>query len=80
MAVELITRRKEGKKEKFTLNKIFFSGIDKLTEKSQVSEDGTMVTVPKTETPHSPEHGVLSGASDTESNSGRDNEVRGLSL
>lgn len=49
-------------------------GIDKLTEKSQVSEDGTMVTVPKTETPHSPEHGVLSGASDTESNSGRDNE------
>ncbi|TSK87570.1 Protein HID1 [Bagarius yarrelli] len=49
-------------------------GIDKLTEKSQVSEDGTMVTVPKTETPNSPEHGVLSGASDTESNSGRDNE------
>ncbi|XP_017316534.1 protein HID1 isoform X3 [Ictalurus punctatus] len=49
-------------------------GIDKLTEKSQVSEDGTMVTVPKTEIPHSPEHGVLSGASDTESNSGRDNE------
>ncbi|KAK3520427.1 hypothetical protein QTP70_024179 [Hemibagrus guttatus] len=49
-------------------------GIDKLTEKSQVSEDGTMVTVPKTGTPNSPEHGVLSGASDTESNSGRDNE------
>ncbi|XP_047656773.1 protein HID1 isoform X2 [Tachysurus fulvidraco] len=55
-------------------------GIDKLTEKSQVSEDGTMVTVPKTETPNSPEHAVLSGASDTESNSGRDNEVRRISL
>lgn len=35
-----------------------------------------MVTVAKTETPHSPEHGVLSGVSDTESNSGRDNEVK----
>ncbi|XP_053509811.1 protein HID1 isoform X1 [Ictalurus furcatus] len=55
-------------------NSLLEGSIDKLTEKSQVSEDGTMVTVPKTETPHSPEHGVLSGASDTESNSGRDNE------
>uniref|UniRef100_A0A4W6G0I3 HID1 domain containing n=1 Tax=Lates calcarifer TaxID=8187 RepID=A0A4W6G0I3_LATCA len=27
-------------------------GIDKLTEKSQVSEDGTMVSVPKTDSPH----------------------------
>ncbi|XP_017316520.1 protein HID1 isoform X1 [Ictalurus punctatus] len=55
-------------------NSLLEGSIDKLTEKSQVSEDGTMVTVPKTEIPHSPEHGVLSGASDTESNSGRDNE------
>uniref|UniRef100_A0A665VWH9 Protein HID1-like n=1 Tax=Echeneis naucrates TaxID=173247 RepID=A0A665VWH9_ECHNA len=37
-------------------------GIDKLTEKSQVSEDGTMVSIPKTDSPHT-------------SNSGRDNEV-----
>ncbi|KAL6477143.1 hypothetical protein MHYP_G00156420 [Metynnis hypsauchen] len=49
-------------------------GIDKLTEKSQVSEDGTMVAVPQTETPRSPEHSSVAGASDTESNSGRDNE------
>ncbi|XP_029364128.1 protein HID1 isoform X2 [Echeneis naucrates] len=27
-------------------------GIDKLTEKSQVSEDGTMVSIPKTDSPH----------------------------
>nr|XP_057905798.1 protein HID1 [Doryrhamphus excisus] len=46
-------------------------GIDKLTEKSQVSEDGTMVSVPKTE--HS-EQTAATGTSDTESNSGRDNE------
>ncbi|XP_048844235.1 protein HID1b [Brienomyrus brachyistius] len=39
-------------------------GIDKLTEKSQVSEDGTMVSVQHTPSDHS----------DTESNSGRDNE------
>lgn len=51
-------------------------GIDKLTEKSQVSEDGTMVAV--AESPQSPEHGnAEAGASDTESISGRDSEVRG---
>uniref|UniRef100_A0A3B1J1F5 HID1 domain containing n=1 Tax=Astyanax mexicanus TaxID=7994 RepID=A0A3B1J1F5_ASTMX len=50
-------------------------GIDKLTEKSQVSEDGTMVAVAQTETQRSPEHSGLAGASDTESNSGRDTEV-----
>uniref|UniRef100_A0A8C6T7S9 HID1 domain containing n=1 Tax=Neogobius melanostomus TaxID=47308 RepID=A0A8C6T7S9_9GOBI len=51
-------------------------GIDKLTEKSQVSEDGTMVSVPKTNPVHAahPEHSAAAGTSDTESNSGRDNE------
>ncbi|XP_036408842.1 protein HID1 [Megalops cyprinoides] len=51
-------------------------GIDKLTEKSQVSEDGTMVSVPQTESPQTPpsDHSGTAGASDTESNSGRDNE------
>ncbi|TNN71581.1 Protein HID1 [Liparis tanakae] len=52
-------------------------GIEKLTEKSQVSEDGTMVSVPKTGRPqraHSDQHAVV-GTSDTESNSGRDNEA-----
>ncbi|KAL0198651.1 hypothetical protein M9458_007191, partial [Cirrhinus mrigala] len=49
-------------------------GIDKLTEKSQVSEDGTMVAVPQTESPQTPEHGAAAGTSDTESISGRDNE------
>uniref|UniRef100_A0A4W4HAH3 HID1 domain containing a n=1 Tax=Electrophorus electricus TaxID=8005 RepID=A0A4W4HAH3_ELEEL len=34
-------------------------GIDKLTEKSQVSEDGTMVAVPQTDSPGSPEHGPV---------------------
>uniref|UniRef100_A0A8C1FEF4 HID1 domain containing n=2 Tax=Cyprinus carpio TaxID=7962 RepID=A0A8C1FEF4_CYPCA len=52
-------------------------GIDKLTEKSQVSEDGTMVTVPPTESPQTPEHSATAGTSDTESISGRDSEVRG---
>uniref|UniRef100_A0A8C2CVX2 HID1 domain containing n=1 Tax=Cyprinus carpio TaxID=7962 RepID=A0A8C2CVX2_CYPCA len=52
-------------------------GIDKLTEKSQVSEDGTMVTVPPTESPQTPEHSAMAGTSDTESISGRDSEVRG---
>ncbi|KTG36656.1 hypothetical protein cypCar_00000899, partial [Cyprinus carpio] len=50
-------------------------GIDKLTEKSQVSEDGTMVTVPPTESPQTPEHSATAGTSDTESISGRDSEV-----
>uniref|UniRef100_A0A8C8A0F8 HID1 domain containing n=1 Tax=Oryzias sinensis TaxID=183150 RepID=A0A8C8A0F8_9TELE len=45
-------------------------GIDKITEKAQVSKDGTMVTVP-----HSPCDGsAIDGASDTESNSERDPE------
>ncbi|MEQ2194316.1 hypothetical protein XENOCAPTIV_027193, partial [Xenoophorus captivus] len=54
-------------------------GIDKLTEKSQVSEDGTMVSVPKLDsqqTVHS-DQSAAAGTSDTESNSGRDNEVSG---
>uniref|UniRef100_A0AAQ5ZG88 HID1 domain containing b n=1 Tax=Amphiprion ocellaris TaxID=80972 RepID=A0AAQ5ZG88_AMPOC len=52
-------------------------GIDKLTEKSQVSEDGTMVSVPKTDSPHTThsDQSAAAGTSDTESNSGRDNEV-----
>ncbi|TKS92005.1 Protein HID1 [Collichthys lucidus] len=52
-------------------------GIDKLTEKSQVSEDGTMVSVPKTDSPHTahPDQSAVAGTSDTESNSGRDNEA-----
>uniref|UniRef100_A0A8C2F0I5 HID1 domain containing a n=1 Tax=Cyprinus carpio TaxID=7962 RepID=A0A8C2F0I5_CYPCA len=50
-------------------------GIDKLTEKSQVSEDGTLVAVPQTESPQTPEHSAAAGTSDTESISGRDNEV-----
>ncbi|KTG36950.1 hypothetical protein cypCar_00022796 [Cyprinus carpio] len=49
-------------------------GIDKLTEKSQVSEDGTLVAVPQTESPQTPEHSAAAGTSDTESISGRDNE------
>lgn len=51
-------------------------GIDKLTEKSQVSEDGTMISVPKADHVHAahPEHSATTGTSDTESNSGRDNE------
>uniref|UniRef100_A0AAQ5YF07 HID1 domain containing b n=1 Tax=Amphiprion ocellaris TaxID=80972 RepID=A0AAQ5YF07_AMPOC len=51
-------------------------GIDKLTEKSQVSEDGTMVSVPKTDSPHTThsDQSAAAGTSDTESNSGRDNE------
>ncbi|XP_006635244.2 protein HID1b [Lepisosteus oculatus] len=50
-------------------------GIEKLTEKSQVSEDGTMVSVQQTDSPQTPsDNGGIAGASDTESNSGRDNE------
>lgn len=55
----------------------FPAGIDKLTEKSQVSEDGTMVSLAKTDSPqtvHS-DQSAVAGTSDTESNSGRDNEV-----
>uniref|UniRef100_A0A3Q3N8I0 HID1 domain containing a n=1 Tax=Mastacembelus armatus TaxID=205130 RepID=A0A3Q3N8I0_9TELE len=52
-------------------------GIDKLTEKSQVSEDGTMVSIPKTDSPHTAPPGQSSAGatSDTESNSGKDNEI-----
>ncbi|XP_041942889.1 protein HID1 isoform X2 [Alosa sapidissima] len=50
--------------------------IDKLTEKSQVSEDGTMVALPRMDSPKTREvePSASAGASDTESNSGRDNE------
>ncbi|KAK5884941.1 hypothetical protein CesoFtcFv8_018705 [Champsocephalus esox] len=50
--------------------------IDKLTEKSQVSEDGTMVSVQKTGTSQAApsEQSAVTGTSDTESNSGRENE------
>ncbi|XP_064808811.1 protein HID1-like [Oncorhynchus masou masou] len=62
--------------------------IDKLTEKAQVSEDGTMVCLQHMtidQNIHSPQHtpspqslaadtSGIAGASDTESNSGRDNE------
>lgn len=47
------------------------SGIDKITEKAQVSQDGTMVAVPRSESLA----GATAGASDTESNSERDTEV-----
>ncbi|CAL1588251.1 unnamed protein product [Knipowitschia caucasica] len=51
-------------------------GIDKLTEKSQVSEDGTMISLTKTDCAHAahPAPSAVGGTSDTESNSGRDNE------
>ncbi|KAK5914012.1 hypothetical protein CgunFtcFv8_008481 [Champsocephalus gunnari] len=51
--------------------------IDKLTEKSQVSEDGTMVSVQKTGASQAApsEQSAVTGTSDTESNSGRENEV-----
>ncbi|KAM9780651.1 protein HID1 isoform 1-T1 [Neosynchiropus ocellatus] len=50
-------------------------GIDKLTEKSQVSEDGTMVSVPKKDPSLcADQSAAAAGTSDTESNSGRDNE------
>ncbi|TRY93317.1 hypothetical protein DNTS_029250 [Danionella cerebrum] len=48
-------------------------GIDKLTEKSQVSEDGTMVAVPHT---HSAQTPGEDQAADTESLGGRESEVR----
>ncbi|XP_030229963.1 LOW QUALITY PROTEIN: protein HID1 [Gadus morhua] len=51
-------------------------GIEKLTEKSQVSEDGTMVSIPKMDSPQKPlaDQSTVTGTSDTESNSGRDTE------
>lgn len=51
-------------------------GIDKITEKSQVSQDGTMITVPHLDSPHmSTKSSITAGASDSESNSERDHEV-----
>ncbi|XP_060883855.1 protein HID1b isoform X2 [Labrus mixtus] len=51
-------------------------GIDKITEKSQVSVDGTMVAVPHLEAPQTTADGqAAAGASDTESNSERDHEA-----
>lgn len=51
-------------------------GIDKITEKSQVSVDGTMVAVPRSDPPQTPSDGNTgAAASDTESNSERDPEV-----
>ncbi|XP_041077271.1 protein HID1-like [Polyodon spathula] len=52
-------------------------GIDKLTEKSQVSEDGTMISVQPTDPSQSPlDSSRAAGASDTESNAGTgDDEV-----
>ncbi|XP_075998772.1 protein HID1 [Genypterus blacodes] len=55
---------------------IAIPGIDKLTEKSQVSEDGTMVSVPVGDSQHAvqSDQSAVTGTSDTESNSGRDSE------
>lgn len=51
-------------------------GIDKITEKSQVSLDGTMVAVPHSDPPQTPpDRNTTAAASDTESNSERDHEV-----
>ncbi|XP_030611159.1 protein HID1-like [Archocentrus centrarchus] len=51
-------------------------GIDKITEKSQVSQDGTMVAVPHSDSPQTPtESCSTAGASDTESHSERDKEA-----
>lgn len=52
-------------------------GIDKITEKAQVSEDGTMVAVPHSDSRQTAaDSSAAAGASDTESNSERDHEVR----
>uniref|UniRef100_A0A672ZZF1 HID1 domain containing b n=1 Tax=Sphaeramia orbicularis TaxID=375764 RepID=A0A672ZZF1_9TELE len=54
-------------------------GIDKITEKSQVSEDGTMISIPHLNSAVTTADGggsTIGGASDTESNSERDPEVR----
>ncbi|XP_034049903.1 protein HID1-like isoform X2 [Thalassophryne amazonica] len=51
-------------------------GIDKITEKSQVSEDGTLISVPQSRSSETiADNGTIAGASDTESNSERDQEV-----
>uniref|UniRef100_A0A671XIC1 HID1 domain containing n=1 Tax=Sparus aurata TaxID=8175 RepID=A0A671XIC1_SPAAU len=50
-------------------------GIDKITEKAQVSEDGTMVAVPHSDSPQATaDCSAAAGGSDTESNSERDHE------
>uniref|UniRef100_A0A8D3C787 HID1 domain containing n=1 Tax=Scophthalmus maximus TaxID=52904 RepID=A0A8D3C787_SCOMX len=55
-------------------------GIDKITEKSQVTENGTLVAVPQSDSPQAAaDNSAMSGASDTESNSERDHEPRGSS-
>ncbi|XP_068610586.1 protein HID1b [Brachionichthys hirsutus] len=51
-------------------------GIDKITEKARVSQDGTMVAVPHSESSQiSADHGAGAGASDTESSSDKDREI-----
>ncbi|XP_070707905.1 protein HID1b [Pempheris klunzingeri] len=51
-------------------------GIDKITEKSQVSEDGTMVAVPPPDSPQTAaDSSAVAAPSDTESNPERDLEV-----
>ncbi|KAK9530864.1 hypothetical protein VZT92_012340 [Zoarces viviparus] len=51
-------------------------GLDKITEKSQVSVDGTMVTVSQPDSPQTPAGcSAVAAAGDTESNSERDQEV-----
>lgn len=56
-----------GEQESKSCSLLHPPGIDKITEKAQVSQDGTMVAVPRS--------GSQAGASDTESNSERDVEV-----
>ncbi|XP_005913863.1 protein HID1b isoform X1 [Haplochromis burtoni] len=53
-------------------------GIDKITEKSQVSQDGTMITVPHLDSPHTSKSSIAAGASDSESE--RDHEVNRTQL
>lgn len=51
-------------------------GIDKITEKTQVGEDGTLIAVPHSDsTQTTADNSAVAGASDTESNSERDHEV-----
>ncbi|XP_068162227.1 protein HID1-like [Antennarius striatus] len=51
-------------------------GIDKITEKAQVSQDGTMVAVPHSESSRiTAVNSAVAGASNMESNSDKDHEV-----
>uniref|UniRef100_A0A8C4XGR2 HID1 domain containing n=1 Tax=Erpetoichthys calabaricus TaxID=27687 RepID=A0A8C4XGR2_ERPCA len=61
-AVSMEGSRPAAPAEPGTLKASLFAtpGIDKLTEKSQVSEDGTMVSVQKTDSPQSPVDGSFS--------------------